>query len=63
MTVLLAGSAFALLAWLSVLLAPVKAYRVRERLEADPAARDDLGDVTVIIPARDEAELIGRGRG
>ena len=60
MTVLLAGSAFALLAWLCVLLAPVNAHRVRERLEADPAAPDHLGDVTVIIPARDEAALIGR---
>jgi hopene-associated glycosyltransferase HpnB len=60
MTLLLAGSAFALLAWLCVLLAPVKAHRVLERLEADPAAPDDLGDVAVIIPARDEAALIGR---
>jgi hopene-associated glycosyltransferase HpnB len=60
MTWLLAGSAFALLAWLCVLLAPVQAHRIRERLEADPAAGDDLGDVTVIIPARDEAAVIGR---
>jgi hopene-associated glycosyltransferase HpnB len=59
MTLLLAGSAFALLAWLCVLVAPVKAHRVREQLEADPAAPDDLGDVTVVIPARDEAALIG----
>jgi hopene-associated glycosyltransferase HpnB len=60
MILLLASSAFALLAWLCVLLAPVKAHCVLERLEADPAAPDDLGDVAVIIPARDEAALIGR---
>ncbi len=60
MTLLLAGSAFALLAWLCVLVAPHQPHRVRERLEADPAASYDLADVTVLIPARDEAELIGR---
>lgn len=60
MTLLLAGSAFALLAWLCVLAAPPQPHRVRERLEADPAASYDLADVTVLIPARDEAELIGR---
>src|SRR5688572_27112188 len=60
MTLLLAGSAFALLAWLCVLLAPVRAHRVIEQLEADPAAPDDLGDVAVVIPARDEEALIGR---
>jgi len=60
MTLLLAGSAFALLAWLCVLVAPDRRYRVRERLEADAAADDDLHDVTALVPARDEAELIGR---
>jgi hopene-associated glycosyltransferase HpnB len=57
---LFAGGAFALLAWLAVLVAPVQAYRVRERLEADHAAPDDLRDVAVVIPARDEAASIGR---
>ena len=60
MTALLAGSALALLAWLCVLVAPHRPHRVRERLEADPAVPGNLASVTVIIPARDEAELIGR---
>jgi hopene-associated glycosyltransferase HpnB len=60
MTLLLAGSAVALLAWLGVLVAPHQPHRVRERLEADPEAPDDLSAVTVLIPARDEAALIGR---
>jgi hopene-associated glycosyltransferase HpnB len=59
-TVLAAFCAFALAAWLGVLLAPRQAHRVRERLEADPSAPDDLASVTVLIPARDEAESIGR---
>jgi hopene-associated glycosyltransferase HpnB len=50
----------ALLAWVGVLLVPHQPHRVRERLEADPSARDDLGSVTVLIPARDEADSIGR---
>jgi hopene-associated glycosyltransferase HpnB len=60
MMLLLVGSALALLAWLGVLLAPHQPHRVRERLEADPAAPDDLTAVTVLIPARDEAASIGR---
>jgi hopene-associated glycosyltransferase HpnB len=60
MTLLLVGSAVALLAWVAVLLVPHRPHRVRERLEADPAAPDDLSAVTVLIPARDEAALIGR---
>ena len=60
MTALLALAAFALLAWLCVLVAPVQAHRTRERLEAEPGAPDDLSAVTVLIPARDEAGTIGR---
>ena len=60
MTLALVGSALALLAWLGVLLAPHQPHRVRERLEADLAAPDDLTAVTVLIPARDEAATIGR---
>lgn len=60
MTVLAALCALALAAWLGVLVAPRQAHRVRERLEADPAAPDDLAAITVLIPARDEAESIGR---
>jgi len=61
MTLALVASAFALAAWLCVLVAPYQPHRVRERLEAAPdGSDDDLGTVTAIIPARDEAELIGR---
>jgi hopene-associated glycosyltransferase HpnB len=59
-TVLAVSSALALLAWVLVLLAPQQAHRLRERLEADPAAPNDLSTVTVLIPARNEAESIGR---
>jgi hopene-associated glycosyltransferase HpnB len=60
MIVLLVCSAVALLAWLCVLVAPHQPHRLRERLEADPAAPDDLSAVAVLIPARDEADVIGR---
>lgn len=60
MTVLAVLCALALLAWVGVLLAPHQPHRVRERLEADPAAVDDCASVTVLIPARDEAASIGR---
>src|SRR4051794_7850296 len=53
-------TAAALLAWLAVLLAPWQAHRTRERVEADPTAPRHLSDVTVLIPARDEAAVIGR---
>jgi hopene-associated glycosyltransferase HpnB len=43
-----------------VLVAPHQPHRVRERLEADSFAPDDLSAVTVLIPARDEAALMGR---
>jgi hopene-associated glycosyltransferase HpnB len=59
-TVLAVLCAFALLAWLCVLLAPQQAHRVRERLEADlTKAPLDLRTVTVLVPARDEAASIG----
>jgi hopene-associated glycosyltransferase HpnB len=60
MTVLLVASALALLAWLGVLLAPHQPHRLRERLEADSDAAADLSAVAVLIPARDEADVIGR---
>jgi len=53
-------TAAALLAWLTVLLAPWQAHRTRERVEADAAAPRALADVTVLIPARDEAAVIAR---
>jgi hopene-associated glycosyltransferase HpnB len=52
--------ALALVAWVGVLVAPHQPHRTRERLEADPAAPDDLAAVAVLIPARDEAATIGR---
>jgi hopene-associated glycosyltransferase HpnB len=54
-------SAFALFAWVAVLLLPWQAHRLRERLEAEPAAEGaDLAEVCVLIPARDEAVVIAR---
>ena len=51
----------ALLIWIIVLLLPWRPWSVRERLEADPGRRDDvLDDVTVLIPARNEASVISR---
>jgi glycosyltransferase involved in cell wall biosynthesis len=60
MTLLLVGSALALAAWLCVLVVPHQSHRVRERLEAGADGPDDLSGVTAIIPARDEAALIGQ---
>jgi hopene-associated glycosyltransferase HpnB len=60
MIALLACSVLALVAWLGVLLAPHQPHRLRERLDADPEALPDLSAVTVLIPARDEADVIGR---
>jgi hopene-associated glycosyltransferase HpnB len=50
----------ALAAWVGVLLLPWQPCRTRERLEADSvtAPPQDLGDVTVLIPARDESRVI-----
>ncbi|WP_051747975.1 glycosyltransferase [Nevskia soli] len=47
--------------WFGTLLAPWRPWSTRERIEPDAAAADgaDLADITVLIPARDEAEVIG----
>ena len=48
--------------WLCILVLPWQPWRVRERLEPEPAedaADVGLDDVTVLIPARDEAAVIG----
>ena len=48
--------------WICILLLPWQPWRVRERLEPEAADDDtefDLGGVTVLIPARDEAAVIG----
>jgi hopene-associated glycosyltransferase HpnB len=60
MSLLLAASAFALAVWLGVLAAPWQPHRVRERLASEPGGAADLSDVSVLIPARNEAEVIGR---
>lgn len=53
----LAGAAI----WLIILALPWQPWRTRERLEARAATEGkDLGAVTVLIPARNEAETIGR---
>jgi hopene-associated glycosyltransferase HpnB len=49
----------ALLVWVTVLLLPWRPWSTRERLEADAArVGEALDDVTVLIPARDEADAI-----
>ena len=55
----LALSSAALIAWTGVLLLPWQPYRTRERLEPTEDAPEDLSDITVLIPARDEAAVIG----
>jgi len=57
--VILSLSAFALLVWLVIALAPWQPHRYRERIAAAAGPRD-LGQVTVLIPARNEAEHIER---
>ena len=57
----LAVSTAAALAWLGVLLLPWQPHRTRERLEPATESSElppDLGDVTVLIPARDESAHI-----
>lgn len=51
-------AAIALVCWIGVLVAPGAGWLCRERLEPDPHATMHA-DVTVLIPARDEAAVIG----
>jgi hopene-associated glycosyltransferase HpnB len=56
-------AAAAAVIWVGILLAPWQPWSTREQLDpgpADRAATDDLSDVTVLIPARDEAAVIPR---
>jgi hopene-associated glycosyltransferase HpnB len=48
-----------LLIWFGVLLAPWRPWSTRERLEPGTPREADLSDITVLIPARDEAAVIG----
>lgn len=59
MTLLAATSAVALVVWLGVLARPARSHVTRERLEPEPGGWPDLGDVAVLIPARNEAPHIG----
>jgi hopene-associated glycosyltransferase HpnB len=59
---LLALSFAAALIWVGILFAPWQPWSTRERLEPDPvdAPLADLSGVTALVPARDEAALIGQ---
>lgn len=60
-TILLFASAFGSLCWLSILLVPWRPWSTREQLEPSFNQGDfDLSEVTVLTPARDEAEVIGQ---
>ncbi|HET7635660.1 MAG TPA: glycosyltransferase [Burkholderiales bacterium] len=53
-------SLLAALLWLALLAAPWRPTATAECLDSDDRTDSDLGDVTVLIPARDEADTIGR---
>jgi len=48
------------LMWLGLLLVPWRPWSTREHLEADPTVHARLDDITVLIPARNEADVIGK---
>ena len=49
------------LLWVALILVPWRPWSTRERLEpGDPRDGTDLSDVTVLIPARNEGNVIGR---
>ena len=52
-------AAIALALWLAVLVLPWQPWRCVERLEPDPGSDLDAAAFTVLIPARDEAAVIG----
>ena len=46
--------------WVGLLLTPWRPWSTRERIEADPQAGSvDLSEITVLIPARNEVDVIG----
>ncbi len=59
---LIALTVAATLVWVGILVAPWHPWGTQERLEPDPdgGILPDLSDITAIVPARDEAQLIGR---
>ncbi|MCB1935180.1 MAG: glycosyltransferase [Nitrosomonas sp.] len=54
------GGIFGIICWLSILLLPWRPASVREQIEPDLSlsAKQDLHDITVLIPARNEAPYI-----
>ena len=48
----------AILIWLTILILPWRPWSTRESLDGDPLTQNDLSDITVLIPARNEAEVI-----
>lgn len=52
-------AAIALACWIGVLIAPWGAWLCRERMEADPDPPLPRNDFTVLVPARNEARVIG----
>jgi hopene-associated glycosyltransferase HpnB len=52
-------SGLAAFIWVLTALLPWQPWRSRELLDADSLETLDLSDITVIIPARDEADVIG----
>jgi len=58
-TLVLLHASVAALIWLALLLLPFRPWSTRERLEASPPERpEDLSDITVLIPARNESAVI-----
>jgi hopene-associated glycosyltransferase HpnB len=47
-----------LLIWSLVIILPWRSWSTRERLDSSTATPTDLSDITVLIPARDEADTI-----
>jgi len=56
--VLLGLVALAAIVWFSILLLPWQPWRIRHTLEAEKGESAALDDVTVLIPARNEAPLV-----
>ena len=58
-TFALAAALPAVVMWWGLLLSPWRPWSTRERLEPSAGTSADLSGVTVLIPARNEAEVIG----
>lgn len=48
----------AILIWLTILILPWRPWSTRESLDGDTLSHSDLSDITVLIPARNEADVI-----